>query len=367
MKLFSYLGASFLILVIFSLAFGGVFVFNNIKNSSQKAENTINQNVTPPKTNIEEKDEVIEEKAFNPKNSTWRLIAGSAEFSKRDAHNVTVFLDKLWLLGGVGGAAPDYSKNNSDIWNSEDGQKWTLVTDKAPWGPRRAGEVFVFKNKMWLLGGVDAKERYLNDVWYSENGVDWTLAKKNADWLPRKGFGSAVYQEKMWVIGGAATTGVVNDVWYSENGVNWTLATKNAGWKARYDLTTTTFAGKIWMSGGIFPGEMGEKEVWYTEDGINWLKPEGEVSWPGRHGHCFLSYKDYLWIIGGWSGYAHGYNDVWYSKDGAVWKQLYEDGNFLWKGREDLECVDFNGKIFMTGGMETGGQRTNDVWALSQQ
>ncbi|MEK7541105.1 MAG: hypothetical protein AAB529_02640 [Patescibacteria group bacterium] len=353
-------------LIIFSLAFSSVFFVSDVKNDSGEIINIDNQNIVSEKTNLNEKKEEIKKEVFDPKILKWKIVTASAPFAKRDAHNAIVFLNKIWLLGGVGGSSPDYSKIYSDIWNSQDGETWTLVTNKAPWGPRRAGEAIVFKNKLWILGGVTTGEKYLNDVWYSENGIDWILATNHAAWLPRKGFGAAVFQEKIWVIGGVTTNGVVNDVWYSENGIDWILANNKAPWRERYDLSVEVFLRKLWLSGGVFPGVLGEKETWYTDDGFNWQKAEGEIPWPGRHGHCFLSYKDYLWIIGGWSGYAHGYNDVWYSKYGLDWNELYRDGVSLWGGREDLECVDFNGKIFMLGGMKTNGERTNDVWVLSE-
>jgi len=344
----------FPILAIFLLAFVGVFFISD----REMVINVMNQEVIPV---LAEPKEV-----FNPTILKWELATDEAGFSKRDAHNVVVFLDKLWLLGGVGGTAPDYSKNYSDIWSSSDGENWTLVTDKAPWGKRRAGEVVVFKDKIWLLGGVISGERYSNDVWSSSDGENWVLVKDHAQWMERKGFGSTVFDDKIWIMGGVATTGPVNDVWYSSDGINWVLATEHAGWRERYDLAVETFSEKMWLSGGVFPGDMGEKEVWYSINGIKWQKTEQEILWPGRHGHCFLSSNDYLWIIGGWSGYGHGYNDTWYSKDGIVWNELYKDGVSLWRGREDLECVDFNNKIFMMGGMKSSGARTNDVWVLNK-
>lgn len=311
------------------------------------------------------KEEVKIEETFDVNQLKWSIVLKEAPFAKRDAHNVVVFLDKLWLLGGVGGNAPHYEENYGDIWNSEDGKNWKLVTNNAPFGPRRAGESLVFQNKLWVFGGVTTGEKYLNDVWYTEDGINWILAKKEADWLPRKGFGSVVFKDKIWIIGGVDITGPVNDVWYSGDGANWTLAIKKAPFRERYDLAVETFSGKMWVSGGVFPEELGEQDVWYTEDGANWKKSE-TPSFAGRHGHCFLAYKDYLSVIGGWSGYAKGYNDTWYSKDGVGYQELSGKDYPIWEGREDLECVNFQNKIFMIGGMKTNGQRTNDVWTLSE-
>mgnify|MGYP001606882256 CR=1 FL=1 len=304
MKSASFFKILFSILAIFLLIVAGIFFISD----SEELIKTVNENVVSAPL----------EKVFDPGILKWKLVITEAGFAKRDAHNIVVFKEKLWLFGGVGGTAPDYSKNYSDVWNSEDGESWTLITEKAPWGLRRAGEVLVFKDKIWLLGGVTKGEKYSNDVWSSEDGI------------------------------------------------NWTLVTEHASWYERYDLAVELFLGKMWLSGGILPGEMGAKEVWYSENGFDWRKADKEIMWPGRHGHCFISYNNYLWIIGGWSGYGHGYNDVWYSKDGLTWNELYKDGFSPWPGREDLECIEFQNKLFIIGGMKSNGERMNDVWVLSE-
>ena len=262
MKSTSFFKILFSILAVFLLILAGIFFISD----SEEVINIVNQNIVL----------VSLEKVFDPGILKWKLVTAEAPFAKRDAHNVVVFKEKLWIFGGVGGVAPDYTKNYSDVWSSEDGINWTLVTE-------------------------------------------------HANWLPRKGFGSVVFDNKMWVFGGVAIYGVVNDVWSSEDGINWTLVTEHASWYERYDLAVELFLGKMWLSGGILPGEMGAKEVWYSENGFDWRKADKEIMWPGRHGHCFISYNNYLWVIGGWSGYGHGYNDVWYSKDGLTWNELYKD------------------------------------------
>ena len=68
------------------------------------------------KKKVEDQKEV-----FNQEDWSWESATLSAPWAKRDAHTVSVFKDKMWLIGGVGGIAPDYSQNKSDIWVSKDG------------------------------------------------------------------------------------------------------------------------------------------------------------------------------------------------------------------------------------------------------
>ncbi len=296
---------------------------------------------------------------FNPDEMVWKQAVLDAQWSERDAQTVDVFNNKFWLVGGVGGKAPDYSQNKSDIWSSADGENWELITDKAVWGTKRAHASVVFQGKIWLLGGVDEKG-YINDVWYSSNGLDWVKAKE-PEWTPRKGHSAVVFRDKIWIAGGVDIYGAVNDVWSSPDGENWELVIDEAQWSARYDLTLASFNNKLWLTGGVVPGLPGEKDVWSSDNGRDW-ELVVEAPWAGRHGHCLLVFKDYLWVLAGWDGVGKGYNDVWYSSDGLDWQELAAQSN--WAGREDANCVVFDDKLWIMAGMVRSGARKNDVWYL---
>jgi len=121
--------------------------------------------------NIAQNTEKKESSFFDPAVLNWESATLNAPWSKRDAHTALVFNDKIWLFGGVGGSSPDYTQNKGDIWVSDDGESWTLITENASWGPKRAHTSVVFQGKMWILGGVGNGERYKNDVWRSNDGI----------------------------------------------------------------------------------------------------------------------------------------------------------------------------------------------------
>ena len=121
------------------------------------------------------------------------------------------YRDRLWLFGGANHIANDRSTDDflNDVWVSDDGISWTLVTPAAPWSPRDKPGVVVFNDELYLLGGQGTA-----DVWRSSNGRDWTQLVAKADWSPRHDFARVAYSGRLWVFGGWTdrSTNALNDV-----------------------------------------------------------------------------------------------------------------------------------------------------------
>ena len=66
--------------------------------------------------------ENINEEVFQPNNLVWQNITTEADWERRDAHTAVVFKDKMWVLGGVGGDYPAYNETKNDDWASNDGK-----------------------------------------------------------------------------------------------------------------------------------------------------------------------------------------------------------------------------------------------------
>jgi len=353
------------ILVIVLIASLGVSWLLLVQNKEQaqviepkkEANNKTEQIAQPPLLS-----ENINEKVFQPNNLVWQNITTEADWERRDAHTAVVFKDKMWVLGGVGENFPTHTKN--DVWASDNGKDWALIKNNAPWRARRGHASVVFQDKIWIMGGATGGEIFLNDVWASADGIEWEQITRDAGWAPRKGFSAVVFNNKIWIMSGASTRGVKNDVWYSEDGKTWSLAIENAAWSNRYDIDIEIFNNKLWLSGGIYTDGrwIGKRDIWASKDGIAWELINQQAPWPGRHGHCLISFKDHLWIIGGWSGHSKGYNDTWFSKDGITWEKFLSDGP--WKRREDHACLVFQNQVFLMGGMLMDRRRENDVWRL---
>ncbi len=96
----------------------------------------------------------------------------------------------------------------------------------APWPARELHTSVVFKDKVWVLGGIDNNGAPLNDVWSTDEVKTWNPESKEiAYWDERYGHSSVVFDDKLWVIGGfnGASIGM-NDIWSSDDGIAWTRA-----------------------------------------------------------------------------------------------------------------------------------------------
>lgn len=114
---------------------------------------------------------------------TWTQETAAAGFSGRRKHQLVVFDNKLWLIGGMGfpgfGGGPQ-----NDVWSSADGVTWARETGAAPFSPRSGHQALVFDNKLLVIGGIDANFEPLNDVWSSSDGVSWRFGYHNVMGFP---------------------------------------------------------------------------------------------------------------------------------------------------------------------------------------
>ena len=301
----------------------------------------------------------------------WTNTTASAPWEERDSGEVFIFQNKIWMMGGINGntiirknKTIDYWKapHFNDIWYSEDGMQWHQATAAAEWSPRRSMSVVFFKEKLWMFGGWSPVTGYTNDIWSSTDGIHWTQVVKNAEWPAREGQLVEIFQGKIWLIGGVNYDDreTKNDVWYSEDGTHWTEV-KDIPWKSRWDHATAVFNGKLFLTGGMNLTNDIFHDVWVTEDGLYWRQITNDPPWERRQGHAMQSYEGKVWLIGRFNDAKNGGpNNVWYSEDGVKW--IKTATNPQWKGREDFFSVVFKNKIWIFGGMDADWRWRNDIW-----
>jgi len=201
----------------------------------------------------------------------WKLVCPDADWSPRLAPGFVVFKNRMWILGGTS----DFYINNdatlfNDVWSSPDGIQWKLETANAPWSKRAHGQAIVFNDKIWMLGGGKLTPTRPsmpvsnNDVWCSEDGINWTLVTDSAGWEPRVWFSAVVYRDRMWIIGGLSDRKTnLGDVWYSKDGRDWKELKSDVIWSPRHEHSAMVFKNRIWIAGGATdPSYKLSGEVW---------------------------------------------------------------------------------------------------------
>lgn len=200
----------------------------------------------------------------------WELETRAPNWAKRVLHHTLVFNNKVFVIGGQ--TLPQFARADekfyNDVWCSEDGINYTCVSKAANFPPRgMIGGSVVFEEKIWILGGgtydtpSTKNRRFYNDVWCSEDGISWTLISANAPWKPRQYHEVAVWDNNMWVLGGYYQEGGNrNDVWFSDNGKDW-VELPNTPWKERHASSVYVFNDALW----VVTGNNMENDVWKLE------------------------------------------------------------------------------------------------------
>ena len=185
------------------------------------------------------------------------------DWEGRHSAGYAVYKDRMWIIGGD----ENQGHFQFDVWNSSDGKKWKYVNlnSPVPWGPRVLQHTVVFKNKIWIMGGqtipqfAESKEKFYNDVWNTEDGINWSLVSKDIPWEAREYHDTTVFDNTIWVIGGVGESDIKNrnDVWFSKNGIDW-QELPNTPWKKRHASSIFIHNNSLF----VIAGNNMEPDVW---------------------------------------------------------------------------------------------------------
>lgn len=231
---------------------------------------------------------------FAPEDLVWKQ-ANLSPWAARDSHSMFVFKNRLWLLGGL---SVPYSSGHvsmeqyevanyfNDIWSSEDGEHWQEETTHAAFPPLRSASIAEFNGSLWLLGGWSPNVRYGVGVWRSIDGVNWEQVVARAPWGEREGQKVLVFDNKLWLFGGVNydSSKIYNDVWSSIDGITWEQEASINPWKPRWDHDVEVYRDRIYLVGGMGFGGLGFRDTWSTADGKTWRLETETAPWGGEVG-----------------------------------------------------------------------------------
>jgi hypothetical protein len=151
---------------------------------------------------------------------TWTLAA-AAPFDPRYRGRAEVFGGRLWIFGGTNTSGP-----LTDAWSTADGVTWRLETATVAPLPRYGFMLTAHAGRLYISGGstLTGGLVHYNDVWSSADGITWTQVTAGPRFTPRRLHGFLSFDNKLWVLGGVDAKYPYNDIWSSaDNGVNWRM------------------------------------------------------------------------------------------------------------------------------------------------
>jgi len=157
----------------------------------------------------------------------WTSVAAWTSWYPRYGHQALSFDGKLWVLGGYFHYG-SWDGLSTDVWYSYDGISWKIAAYGRPYGLTGEMAVTTTARRIWMIGGAlctvlgDVVEP-LNEVLYSNDGSSWQYATTAAPWERRTDAAVLVYKQRLWILGGLCWrlgpsgwyTTPTADVWYS--------------------------------------------------------------------------------------------------------------------------------------------------------
>jgi hypothetical protein len=258
----------------------------------------------------------------------WTQEPEPAGFSPRYDHASVVYDGAMWIIGGydptVRGTEDSYKE---DLWKSEDGTSWELVTDDSPLKGRRGHAAVLFEDKILIAGGFAVDEAtgersYCDDVWTYSTDKDWEQLTADAGWIPRMNHSLIAVDDTLYLFGGFYDGRYYcDDMYKSTDGSTWDLVVDGYSEPVLLPGARASFAsclagdGKIYLQGGSYYDAVGSnggtidpsvdhwQGLWVfdpADESAGWevgANPSGNAT--RRAEHELAVFGERLWMLSG--------------------------------------------------------------------
>jgi hypothetical protein len=262
----------------------------------------------------------------------WSQNASAAPFGHRQGHQVVVFNNQMFLIGGLENDLTTTALKN-DVWSTSDGATWTQLTAAAPWTARDNHTCVAANNGIYLYGGDTGGQTGNDDVWFTVDGITWTQLTTAATGTPRFLQSMMFFKNKLYIIGGIATGGAtaIDEVDSSPDGQTWTVTAPVFG-GGRYGMASTIYNNKMWLISGSVSGGGIDSNVYSSADGITWTLVTAAPGFGARGGASAVTFQTpssvstyrypSMWLLGGNDG-LNELQEVWYGNLDSVLAATY--------------------------------------------
>jgi hypothetical protein len=139
----------------------------------------------------------------------------------------------------------------------------------------------VFRNTLWVIGGLNSDGPVNSVLYSSDGGVTWDVAA-TPPWQPRHWSyylnGAAVFDGLIWIAGGWSQGGAMwtGDLWFTADGTTWMQAS-TPPWAGSYDVVTVAGADDALYA--LTTDQNNNNSLWRTLDGQLWDAVSTPDSW----------------------------------------------------------------------------------------
>lgn len=204
----------------------------------------------------------------------WEQITGNAEWDSRHEFSVLEINGSIIIVGGFYSYFNEYVHTvyYSDAWKLDPGETvWEMTSSNIGIGVREHASVY-FDNKIWIFGGQKfeyGSATYTNEIFYSEDAITWHPAG-SGQWSARREHQAVVVRDNIvFIMGGYNDAdGYLDDLWRSYDGVTWEKIEQETPIPKRSDFGFVYNGSRVYLILGYDYDYL--SDVWASEvDSIN--------------------------------------------------------------------------------------------------